>query len=87
MLRFVGFLVLEMCESLGDVIEHQDVDSAAIVVPVYVHAKVALYIPVNGAFLVIIENFCEMVGCSRPTYLIRKSLTQRVNEKGHQSCL
>ncbi len=62
-------------------------DSAAVVVPVYVHAKVALSVPVNRAFVVFVENFCETVGlllCS--LYLIRKSSTQRVNEIGRQLC-
>ena len=37
-------------------------DLAAVVVPVHVYAKVLVSIPVNGTFVVFLENFCEMVG-------------------------
>ncbi len=61
MLRFVGCSVLKKREGLGDIVEHQDVDPAAVVVPVHVHAKVALSISVNGTFVVFVGNFCKMV--------------------------
>ncbi len=57
MLQFVGCLVLEMHKGLGEVVKHCGVDPAAIVVPIHVHTKVALSIPVNGTFLVFVENF------------------------------
>ncbi len=72
MLQFVGCLVLETREGLGDVVKHQDVDPAAIVVPVHVHAKVALFVPVNGAFVVFVKNFCKMVGVLPPKVLDAK---------------
>jgi hypothetical protein len=42
------------------------VDPVAIVVPIHVHAKVALSVPVNGTFIVFVENFCEMVDVLPP---------------------
>jgi hypothetical protein len=38
--------VLELCESLRDVFEHGDVDSAFRLIPVNVHAEVPLAIPI-----------------------------------------
>ncbi len=72
MLWFVGCLVLETREGLGDVVEHQDVDPAAVVVPIHVHAKIALSVPVNGTFVVFVENFCETVGVLLPNILDAK---------------
>jgi hypothetical protein len=69
MLRFVGCLVLETCDGLGDVGKHQDVDPAAVIVPVCVHAKVALSVPVNGTFVVFVEIFCKMVDVLPPNVL------------------
>jgi hypothetical protein len=66
MLRFVGCSVLESCKGLGGIVEHQDVDPVAVVVPIHVHAKVLLSVPVNGTFVVFVENFCEMFGVLPP---------------------
>jgi hypothetical protein len=38
------------------------VELVAVVVPVHVHDKVLVFIPVNGTFLVFLENLCKMVG-------------------------
>jgi hypothetical protein len=62
MLQFIGCSVLETREGFGDIVEHRDVDPAAVIVPVHVHAKVALFVPVNGTFVVFVENFCKMFG-------------------------
>ncbi len=72
MLWFVGCLVLESHKGLGDVVEHQNVDPAAIVVPIHVYAKIALSIPVNGTFVVFVENFCKMFGLFLPAILDAK---------------
>jgi hypothetical protein len=72
MLWFVGCSVLELCEGLGDVVDHQAVDPAAIVVPIHVHAKVVLSVPGNGAFVVFVEIFCEMFGVLPPNLLDAK---------------
>ncbi len=72
MLQFVGCLVLELRKDLRDVVEHQDVDPAAIKVLIHVHAKVALSLPVNGTFLVFVENFCKMFGVLLPGILDAK---------------
>ncbi len=47
-------------------------DLAAIVVPVHVHAKVSVSIPVNGTFVVFLENLCKMVGVLLPYVLDAK---------------
>jgi hypothetical protein len=47
------------------------VDLAAVVVPVHVHARV-LVIPVNGTFVVFLENLCKMVGMLPPNVLDAK---------------
>ncbi len=44
----------------------------AIVVPVHGHAKVLVSIPVNGTFVVFLENFCKMVGVLLPNVLDAK---------------
>jgi hypothetical protein len=72
MLWFVGCLVLELREGLGDVVEHQDVDPAAVIVPIHVHAEVVHSIPVNGTFVVFIEIFCKMFGMLPPNVLDTK---------------
>jgi hypothetical protein len=56
MLWFVGCSVLESGDGLGDVVAHQDVDPAAVVVPIHVHAKVVRSAPVEGTFVVFVEN-------------------------------
>ncbi len=72
MLRFAERLVLETRKSLGDIVEHQDVDPAAVVVAVHVHAKVAFSVPVNGTFVVFVKNFCNVVGVLLPNVLDAK---------------
>jgi hypothetical protein len=37
-------------------------DLVAVVVPVHVHAEVSVYVPVNGTFVVFLDNLCKMVG-------------------------
>ncbi len=44
----------------------------AIVVPVHVHAKVLVSIPVNGTFVVFLENLHKMVGVLPPNVLDAK---------------
>jgi hypothetical protein len=58
----------------------------AIVVPVYVYAKVLVPVPVNGLFIVFLENLCKMVGGLPSNVLDVKLSTQRVNNRGCQSC-
>ncbi len=47
-------------------------DLVAIVVPVHVHAKVLVSVPVNGTFVVFLENLCKMVGVFPPNLLDAK---------------
>ncbi len=47
-------------------------DLVAIEVPVYCHAKVSVSVPVNGTFVVFLENLCEMVGVLLPIALDTK---------------
>ncbi len=47
-------------------------DPAAIVVPIHVDAKVARTVPVNGTFVVFIENICKMIGMLPPNVLNAK---------------
>ncbi len=44
----------------------------AVVVPVHVHAKVSVSIPVNGTFVVFLENLCKMVGMLPPNVIDAK---------------
>ncbi len=44
----------------------------AIVVPVHVHAKVLVSVPVNGTFVVFLKNLCEKVGVLSPNVLDAK---------------
>jgi hypothetical protein len=71
-LWFVGCLVLESHEGLGDV-KHQDMDPAAVIVPIHVHDEEVRSIPVNGTFIVFIENFREMLGMLPPDVLDDRS--------------
>ena len=47
-------------------------DPTAIVVPVHVHAKVSLSVPVNETFVVFLKNLCKMVGMLPPNILDAK---------------
>ncbi len=47
-------------------------DPAAVIVPVHVHAKVALSVPVNGTSVVFLKNFCKMVYVLPPNVLDAK---------------
>ena len=47
-------------------------DLVAIVVPVHGHAKVLVSIPVNGTFVVFLENLRKMVGVLPPNVLDAK---------------
>ncbi len=47
-------------------------DSAAVIVPIHVHDKVVHSIPVNGPFVVLIENSCMMFGVLAPDELDAK---------------
>jgi hypothetical protein len=48
------------------------VDLVAVVVPVHVHAKVLVSIPVNGTFVVLLDNLCKMVFVLSPNVLYAK---------------
>ncbi len=57
-------------------------DLATIVVPVHVHAKVSVSVPVNSRFVVFVENFYEMVGVLPPNVLDAKVvITEREQER------
>ncbi len=54
----------------------------AVVVPVHVHAKVLVSIPVNGTFVVFLENLCKMVSVLPPNVLDAKVVdTQSEQER------
>ncbi len=72
MLWFVGCSVLKSGEGLGDVVKNQELDPAAVVVPIHVHAKAGLSVPVNGTFVVFVENLCKMFGVLLPNVLDAK---------------
>jgi hypothetical protein len=60
MLRDVSWLVLELCEGFGDVFKYMDRPSC--VIPVDVHAKVPLTVPIMGALVVLAESGGDMFG-------------------------
>ncbi len=72
MMWFVGCLVLELHEGLGDVVKHQDVDPAAVIVPIHIHAKVVHSVLVDGTFVVLVENSCKMFCVLPPNVLDAK---------------
>ncbi len=47
-------------------------DLATIIVPVHVHAKVVFSVPVDGTFVVFLQNLCKMVGVLPPKILDAK---------------
>jgi hypothetical protein len=47
-------------------------DLATVIVPVHVHAKVSVSIPVNGTFVVFLKNLRKMVGMLLPNVLDAK---------------
>ncbi len=47
-------------------------DLVVIVVPVHGHAKVSVSVPVNGTFVLFLENLCKMVGVLPPNVLDAK---------------
>ncbi len=49
-------------KALGILVEHKDIDPAAIVDPIHVHAKVVCSVPVDGTFVVFVENSCKIFG-------------------------
>jgi hypothetical protein len=53
----------------------------AIVVPVHVHAKVSVSVPINGTFLVFLENLCKMVGVLPPNVLDAKVVNTENEQK------
>ncbi len=54
----------------------------AVVVPVHVHVKVSVSIPVNGTFVVFLENLRKMVGMLPPNVLDAKVVnTENEQEK------
>ncbi len=64
--------MLESCKGLRATVKHQDVDPVAIVVLIYLHAKVVRSVSVDGTFVVFIENACKMFGVLPPNVLDAK---------------
>jgi hypothetical protein len=56
-------------------------DLVAILVPVHGHAKVSVFIPVNGTFVVFLANFCEMVGVVPPDVLDAKVVNTEIEQE------
>ncbi len=53
---------MKTCERFGDIVEHGDVDSSSRVIPVDVHAKIPLTIPIVQAFVVLAEDGDKVFG-------------------------
>ena len=54
--------MLKTCECFGDIVEHGDMDSSSRVIPVDVHAKIPLTIPIVQALVVFAEDGGEVCG-------------------------
>jgi hypothetical protein len=67
--------MLKTCELFGDIVKHGDVDSLSRVIPVHVHAKIPLTIPIMQALVVLAEDGGEVFGVFAPTYLMPKLST------------
>ncbi len=65
-------LVLKSPECFGYVFKHGDVDSAACVVPINVHAQVPLTFPFLFAFVMFIEDGGKVLGMFTPNLLDAK---------------
>jgi hypothetical protein len=61
-LRDAWRCMLKTCERFGDIVEHEDVDSPSHVIPVNVHAKIPLTIPIVQALVVFAEDGGEVFG-------------------------
>ncbi len=54
--------MLKTCERFGDIVEHGDVDGSSRVIPVDVHAKIPLTIPIVQALVVLAEDGGKVFG-------------------------
>ncbi len=54
--------MLKTLEHFGDIVEHGDMDSSSRVIPVDVHAKIPLTIPIMRALVVFAEDGGEVFG-------------------------
>ncbi len=61
-LREAWRCMLKTCERFGDIYKHGDVDSLSRVIPVDVHAKIPLTVPIVRAFVVFAEDGGEVFG-------------------------
>ncbi len=62
MLRDAWRCMLKTCECFGDIVEHGDVDSSSHVIPVDVHAKIPLTVPIMQALVVFAEDGGKVFG-------------------------
>ncbi len=61
-LRDAWRCTLKTCECFGDILEHGDVDSSSRVIPVDVHAKIPLTVPIMRALVVLAEDGGKVIG-------------------------
>jgi hypothetical protein len=81
-LRDAWRCMLKTCERFGDIVEHGDMDSLSRVIPVDVHAKIPLTVPIMRALVVFAEDGGKVFSVFGSTYLMPKSFTQSVNDMG-----
>ncbi len=55
-LRDAWRCMLKTCEHFGDIVKHGDVDSSSRVIPINVHAKILLTIPIVRALVVLAKD-------------------------------
>ncbi len=53
---------MELHWQFGDIFQHQYMDFSLLVVPINVHAKVFLAVPILRAFVVHVENLEQVLG-------------------------
>ncbi len=56
-------------------------DLKAVIVPVHVDAKVLVSVPVNGTFVVFLENLCKMVGMLPPNVLDAQVIDTEIEQE------
>jgi hypothetical protein len=81
-LRNVWRCMLKMCERFGDINKHGDVDSLSRVIPVDVHAKIPLSIPIVQALVVLAEGGGKLFGMFAADILDAKIVHTKCEQYG-----
>jgi hypothetical protein len=81
-LRDASRCMLKTCECFGDIVQHGDVYSLSRVIPVDVHAKILLTIPIVQAIVVLVEDGSEVFGMFAANILDAKIVHTKCEQYG-----